>query len=667
MWRSNGSRVRSSWSLATTQRSILPRTRWYSARALEGDALAISNDEFASAFEGVVDRRSWAACSHIGLAVSGGVDSMALATLYNEYRISTLTLNGLGDADTPPELHGFVVDHKKRPESTEEAEWVAEQLRSQFKISTSIIPLIWPAGFHENPDRFESEARTLRFQALGRACRDRSIRSLMVAHHADDQAEIIMMRLVAKRHRSGLRAMQKADDIPECEGIYGASRSGSPQQLSLPKDFAPFQIEGGGIRVVRPLIDFHKRRLIATCKHYGTSWTEDKTNQDQTLTQRNAVRHIVGNHALPQALSNQSLVGVAERMQARVEARLSFAEQLFERMPLKLDLQTGSLVARIPPVASLLPRPISSSADRAEAADNAHCLLMRLMRMIVPKSRPAVGRLAGSVDHVWPELISGDNTVSPKELHHEKYTVGGMIWQPLEDAPDDPSHGREWLLSRERPQRSELGLTALSFPQTSPSGTNSAGPQWHLFDNRYWIRVQNKTDKELVMRFMSSYELGEIYARHHRKPGERGKFPPIRTFYVRAALSLIKPHELLTSVPVIFMRSSDGIETPILLPTFNLHLVGKTRDICDWEIRYKNVDWGKRRVVESLVPGMTEKDIVANMSERIRAIYVQKYKRDDLGFPKKRQVSPRSRVDKMISKKEKAASPNRGTKRQTRV
>lgn len=47
---------------------------------------------------------------------------MALATLYRQAREINESL---------PTPYGFIVDHKIRPESTEEAEWVAEQLRSR--------------------------------------------------------------------------------------------------------------------------------------------------------------------------------------------------------------------------------------------------------------------------------------------------------------------------------------------------------------------------------------------------------------------------------------------------------------------------------------------------------------------------------------------------------
>lgn len=60
----------------------------------------------------------------VGLAISGGVDSMALAALYSKVENASMSV---------PPAHGFIVDHKMRPESTEEAKWVKEQLRAKRK------------------------------------------------------------------------------------------------------------------------------------------------------------------------------------------------------------------------------------------------------------------------------------------------------------------------------------------------------------------------------------------------------------------------------------------------------------------------------------------------------------------------------------------------------
>jgi len=55
---------------------------------------------------------------------------MALAALYKEAQLLD---------DALPKPHGFIVDHRVRPESTEEAEWVAQQLRSKRETGAIVI------------------------------------------------------------------------------------------------------------------------------------------------------------------------------------------------------------------------------------------------------------------------------------------------------------------------------------------------------------------------------------------------------------------------------------------------------------------------------------------------------------------------------------------------
>jgi tRNA(Ile)-lysidine synthase TilS/MesJ len=68
----------------------------------------------------------------LGFAISGGVDSMALAALYAGARQTNTAL---------PNARGFIVDHRVRPESTEEAEWVAEQLRRKCMAAIPRRPI----------------------------------------------------------------------------------------------------------------------------------------------------------------------------------------------------------------------------------------------------------------------------------------------------------------------------------------------------------------------------------------------------------------------------------------------------------------------------------------------------------------------------------------------
>jgi tRNA(Ile)-lysidine synthase TilS/MesJ len=82
-------------------------------------------------------------------------------------------------------------------------------------MESSILTISWPEDVDmQNFHRFETAARTGRYQALGRACRDRKIQALMLAHHGDDQAETVMMRLANNRLRTGLKGMQPVEWIP---------------------------------------------------------------------------------------------------------------------------------------------------------------------------------------------------------------------------------------------------------------------------------------------------------------------------------------------------------------------------------------------------------------------------------------------------------------------
>ena len=141
MWKTNGAGLRgfsfalnrcgTTWdrSIAPLQRARHafwrcngPATRFRHAQAglLRGEG-SISDTEFLQALNGVLPlpKRNEESRA-VGIAVSGGVDSMALATLYAR----------CSDAGLPP-LHGFIIDHKARPESTEEAHWVAQELSTR--------------------------------------------------------------------------------------------------------------------------------------------------------------------------------------------------------------------------------------------------------------------------------------------------------------------------------------------------------------------------------------------------------------------------------------------------------------------------------------------------------------------------------------------------------
>lgn len=132
-------------------------------------------------------------------------------------------------ARTRPRFTAFIVDHRLRSHSTQEARDVSSEI-SRLGIESRILDLDWTK--HGDPralPNLESVARRLRFQALGRACLKRGIDSLLLAHHRDDQAETVMLRVLAGYGGAGLRGIRAEAAIPECAGLYGVDHSGRPE------------------------------------------------------------------------------------------------------------------------------------------------------------------------------------------------------------------------------------------------------------------------------------------------------------------------------------------------------------------------------------------------------------------------------------------------------
>jgi len=164
----------------------------------------------------------------VAVAVSGGADSMALALL----------LSGWGRPAA------MVVDHELRPESRSEVDLTAARLAS-LGVPVGVLPL---KGLAHGPALAE-RARTMRYAALDAACREAGFADLLVAHHAQDQAETLLLRRASGSGPAGLAGM------------------------------API-VHGEAVRLLRPLLPVMPTRLRATLRRAGVGWVEDPANTD---------------------------------------------------------------------------------------------------------------------------------------------------------------------------------------------------------------------------------------------------------------------------------------------------------------------------------------------------------------------------------------------------
>ena len=176
---------------------------------------------------------------------------------------------------------------------------------------------------------FETSARVLRYQLLAKAAQECDCFELLSGHHADDQAETIMFRLMSTTipPMTGLRGMQAQTTLPGAWDIYGAHNVRDEQitvqhtvsrvgWLSLPlaEQLSPSRLSQArrfNMSIFRPLLNFAKARLQETCRKSQTEFVIDISNFSVQLTPRNAIRHIRTKYQLPRALSAHSLLHLA--------------------------------------------------------------------------------------------------------------------------------------------------------------------------------------------------------------------------------------------------------------------------------------------------------------------------------------------------------------------
>ena len=171
----------------------------------------------------------------VAVAVSGGPDSMALCALADDWARAR-----------GGRVVALVVDHRLRPESGDEARraggWLGER-GVDHVLLTRQGPAIHGA--------VHATARAARYGLMGDYCRDRGILHLLLAHHRDDQAETMLLRLSRASGLDGLSAMAAIN-----------------------------QENSGGPRLLRPLLAVSMARLRATGAARGLPFIDDPSNRD---------------------------------------------------------------------------------------------------------------------------------------------------------------------------------------------------------------------------------------------------------------------------------------------------------------------------------------------------------------------------------------------------
>ncbi len=164
------------------------------------------------------------------VAVSGGADSMAMLLLAN--------------AAFPGRVIAATVDHGLRAEAADETALVASTCTTLGVPHRTLAPLVPVTG-----SSIQKQAREARYSAMAAWLEREGVDRLLTAHHADDQAETLLMRLNRASGTTGLSGIR------------------------------PYR-QSGACLILRPLLRWRRSELRDIAKQANLRWIEDPSNAD---------------------------------------------------------------------------------------------------------------------------------------------------------------------------------------------------------------------------------------------------------------------------------------------------------------------------------------------------------------------------------------------------
>ncbi|MBQ9152117.1 MAG: tRNA lysidine(34) synthetase TilS, partial [Clostridia bacterium] len=295
--------------------------------------------------------------------------------------------------------------HGIRGEEANRDEAFCRQLCEALDVPLVVKHADIPAIAAESGESLETVARRVRYEFFLRVMTDRHIPTLLTAHHADDNLETVLDRLL---RGSGTKGM---GGIPPTR-VMG----------ELP--------DGTELTVVRPLLEWTKKDILTACTDMGLDYVTDSTNLEAAYT-RNRLRHTVipaleslAGEGIPQRTATrltraaredeECLMGLAE---ARVDGCISA-----DRNGIKLECLRGSYPALSKRMMAILYERVTAQVNPRDGSGTlaaAHLdALCELIQKGIPESsvtlpRGMEARVRGEWLYIRP--AEGDTPSAPTE------------------------------------------------------------------------------------------------------------------------------------------------------------------------------------------------------------------------------------------------------------
>ena len=281
----------------------------------------------------------------LALAVSGGPDSLALLALAH--------------AALPAAVEAATVDHGLREAAAAEARAVAA-ICADIGVPHMVLTV------EVAPGNVQSDARTARYTALARWMEARGLAALATAHHADDQAETLLLRL---NRASGVA------------GLAGVRARGAVPGTQLP--------------LLRPLLGWRRAELAGVVDAQGWQAADDPSNTDDRFDRARLRKELARADWLDVPALAASAAHLADADAALAWAAAREWNECVERAPMGLTYRPRAPRAVALRVIARIVAELDGTAARGSA-------LARLFDALVARQPASIGGLvARAVPEGW--------------------------------------------------------------------------------------------------------------------------------------------------------------------------------------------------------------------------------------------------------------------------
>ncbi len=418
----------------------------------------------------------WDSRDTVVVAVSGGPDSMALLHLLHSMSRESSRLKS---------VHAVHINHGLRGRESDEDETYVHKFCQLHGIPLAVEHVDVRGYRQESGLGIQEAARRLRYQVLERIAAELNAGIVATAHHADDQMETILMRLIRGTGPEGL------------QGI-------------------PVKRRQGEIVIIRPLLTCYKNELEQYCNENQIHPRSDSSNESDKYT-RNRIRHRI----IPLLREMNPRVGEAFlQLRQIVEsendwmdnlARDLLKEVILEKDQHKIIIQRDLFQKYELPLQRRICKLILSCLFENESGEWTFALIQDVLKVIHSSSPsayhllPGGGEIRRRYDHVLFLRESGKKVIAPFRY---ELKIPGVTYIPELDLTISAKITDELpRMENGKGHRAVFDLDALNVP--------------------LMVRTREQGDRIELMHAKGSQKLQDVMINQKIPKDERDLFPVI--------------------------------------------------------------------------------------------------------------------------------------------